>query len=231
MTMAIRVVIADDQPLVRSGFRNVLRDLADIEVVGEAIDGLEAVGKAQRLSPNVVVMDIRMPRLDGIEATRRIVESGGDEPRVLMLTTFGSEAHVYESLRAGASGFMLKDAPPEDLVEAIRTVAAGDSLLAPGVTRLMIEEFVRISPRASAAPGLDELTEREREVLNLMTRGLSNAEIAKTLVIGGPTVKTHVAQVLRKLSVRDRVQAVICAYECGLVHPGETERDAPAGRD
>jgi DNA-binding NarL/FixJ family response regulator len=227
--MTIRVLIADDQPLVRSGFRNFLRDVADIEVVGEAIDGAEAVGKAQRLSPDVVVMDIRMPRLDGIEATREIVESAGDELRVLMLTTFGSEEYVYESLRAGASGFMLKDAPPEDLVAAIRTVAAGDSLLAPAVTRLMIEEFVRVAPRRSAAPDLDELTDREREVLGLITRGLSNGEIARTLMIGEPTVKTHVAQVLRKLDMRDRVQAVIYAYESGLVQPGESERDAPAG--
>jgi DNA-binding NarL/FixJ family response regulator len=227
--MTIRVVIADDQPLVRSGFRNVLSDVPDIELVGEAIDGAEAVGKAQRLSPDVVVMDVKMPRLDGIEATRRIVEIAGDELRVLMLTTFGLEEYVYESLRAGASGFMLKDAPPQDLVAAIRTVAAGDSLLAPAVTRVMIEEFVRQAPSRRDAPSLEGLTEREREVLGLLTRGLSNAEIARELVVSEPTVKTHVAQVLRKLRVRDRVQAVIHAYESGLVRPGEAGRNAPAG--
>jgi DNA-binding NarL/FixJ family response regulator len=218
----IRVLIADDSPLVRSGLRNVLSGEPNLEVVGEAIDGEEAVGKALRLAPGVVVMDVKMPRLDGIEATRRIVADAGDEPRVLMLTTFGSEEHVYESLRAGASGFILKDAPEEEIVAAIKTVAAGHALLAPAVTRLVIEDYVQRVPRRSDA--LVDLTAREREVLELMTQGLSNAEIAQTLVVSEPTAKTHVAQVLRKLGVRDRVQAVIYAYEAGLVQPGDLRR-------
>jgi len=206
----------------------VLADVPDIEVVGEAIDGLDAVGKVERLRPDLVVMDIKMPRLDGIEATRRIVDSAGPEVRVVILTTFGSEEYVFEALRAGASGFMLKDASPEELVAAIRTVAAGDSLLAPAVTRLMVEQFVRRSAPRRQAAGIDQLTDREREVFELLTRGRSNGEIARTLVVSEPTVKTHVAQVLRKLGVRDRVQVVIYAYEAGLVEAGERMPDGHA---
>ena len=206
----------------------MLADVPDIEVVGEAIDGLDAVGKVERLRPDLVVMDIKMPRLDGIEATRRIVDSAGPEVRVVILTTFGSEEYVFEALRAGASGFMLKDASPEELVAAIRTVAAGDSLLAPAVTRLMVEQFVRRSAPRRQAAGIDQLTDREREVFELLTRGRSNGEIARTLVVSEPTVKTHVAQVLRKLGVRDRVQVVIYAYEAGLVEAGERMPDGHA---
>ena len=206
----------------------MLADVRDIEVVGEAIDGLDAVGKVERLRPDLVVMDIKMPRLDGIEATRRIVDSAGPEVRVVILTTFGSEEYVFEALRAGASGFMLKDASPEELVAAIRTVAAGDSLLAPAVTRLMVEQFVRRSAPRRQAAGMDQLTDREREVFELLTRGRSNGEIARTLVVSEPTVKTHVAQVLRKLGVRDRVQVVIYAYEAGLVEAGERMPDGHA---
>ena len=215
--MPIRVLIADDQALVRNGFRNIVGATAGMELVGEAVDGAEAVAKAERLRPDVVVMDVQMPRLDGIEATRAIVAAAGERPRVLMLTTFGVEEYVYESLRAGASGFILKDAPADELMAAVRTVAAGKSLLAPEVTRLLIEDFVARAPRRREAPGYDELTEREREVLRLLTDGMSNAEIAASLVLSEATIKTHVAQVLRKLGVRDRVQAVIYAYESGLV--------------
>ncbi len=192
----------------------------DLDLVGEAVDGAEAVAKAERLRPDVVVMDVQMPRLDGIEATRRIVAATDDPPRVLMLTTFGVEEYVFESLRAGASGFVLKDAPPEELVAAVRTVAGGQSLLAPEVTRLLIEDFVSRAPRRGDAAEYEELTEREREILRLLTDGMSNAEIAASLVLSEATVKTHVAQVLRKLGVRDRVQAVIYAYEAGLVDRG-----------
>jgi DNA-binding NarL/FixJ family response regulator len=216
----IRVLIADDQALVRSGFRNILGGTSDLELVGEAVDGAEAVAKTERLRPDVVVMDVKMPRLDGIEATRRLVADGGSRLRVLMLTTFGSEEHVYESLRAGASGFMLKDAPPDELLAAVRTVAAGNSLLAPEVTRILIEDYVGRAPRQREAPEYEDLTEREKEVLRLLTLGQSNAEIAASLVVSEATVKTHVAQVLRKLGVRDRVQAVIYAYESGLVDRG-----------
>ncbi len=184
------------------------------------MDGAEAVAKAERLRPDVVVMDVQMPRLDGIEATRRIVAATDDPPRVLMLTTFGVEEYVFESLRAGASGFVLKDAPPEELVAAVRTVAGGQSLLAPEVTRLLIEDFVSRAPRRGDAAEDEELTEREREILRLLTDGMSNAEIAASLVLSEATVKTHVAQVLPKLGVRDRVQAVIYAYEAGLVDRG-----------
>jgi DNA-binding NarL/FixJ family response regulator len=222
--MSVRVVIADDQALVRAGFRKLLESAPGIEVVGEAADGREAVDQARRLRPSLVLMDIRMPHLDGIEATRRLTAER-DAARVLILTTFGLDEYVYEALRAGASGFMLKDAPPEELIAAVEVIARGDALIAPAVTRTVIEEFVRRSPSpAPAAPALEELTAREREVLQLVARGLSNAEIADRLVLSSGTVKTHVAHVLQKLSVRDRVQAVILAYELGVVQPGQ-----PAG--
>jgi DNA-binding NarL/FixJ family response regulator len=217
--MTARVLIADDQALVRAGFRKLL-EASGIDVVGEAADGREAVDQARRLRPSIVLMDIRMPRLDGIEATRRLT-ADGDGMRVLILTTFGLDDYVYEALRAGASGFMLKDAPPEELLAAIEVVARGDALIAPAVTRSVIEEFVRRAPSPSPpAPVLDGLTEREREVLELLARGLSNAEIAERLVVSGGTVKTHVAHVLAKLGLRDRVQAVILAYESGVITPG-----------
>ena len=219
--MSIRVLLADDQALVRGGLRKIIDGEADMSVVAEAADGAEAVEAAARAKPEVAVIDIRMPRMDGIEATRRIVGRAGDDVRVLMLTTFGLDEYVYEALRAGASGFMLKDAPPEELVEAVRVVATGAALLSPAVTRTVIEEFARRSPRTADAPReVDELTEREREVLTLLTRGRSNAEIAADLFVSEATVKTHVAHVLMKLGVRDRVQAVIYAYEAGLVQPG-----------
>ena len=217
--MSIRVLVADDQVLVRAGFRQLLEREADLEVVGEAADGLEAVGLAQRLRPDVVVMDIRMPNLDGLEATRRLL-AGSSDPRVLMLTTFDLDEYVFEALRAGASGFLLKDAAPEELVSAVRLVAAGEALLAPSVTRRVIEEFARSTTPATTNAGLDELTAREREVLLLVARGLSNAEIARELFLTAGTVKTHVAHILRKLDARDRVQAVIVAYESGLAGTG-----------
>jgi DNA-binding NarL/FixJ family response regulator len=214
------VLIADDQALVRVGLRKVLESEPELTVVGEAVDGEDATTAAGKLGPDVVLMDIRMPVLDGIEATRRIVRARSDT-RVLILTTFGLDTYVYEALRAGASGFMLKDAPPEEIVAAVRIVASGDALLAPAVTRAVIEEFVRQRPAAPAAPPpVEELTPREREVLDLLARGLSNPEICEQLVISEATTKTHVARILQKLDLRDRVQAVIYAYESGLVTPG-----------
>jgi DNA-binding NarL/FixJ family response regulator len=222
--MSIRVLLADDQALVRGGLRKIVDTEPDMQVVAEAADGLAAVDAAARSKPDVAVVDIRMPRLDGIEATRRILAAAyGAELRVLILTTFGLDEYVYESLRAGASGFMLKDSPPEQLVEGIRLIADGGGLIDPAVTRSVIEEFARRSPSPppSAAGDADpDLTGREREVLELLTRGRSNAEIAADLVLTEATVKTHVAHVLMKLGVRDRVQAVIWAYEAGLVTPG-----------
>lgn len=222
--MSIRILIADDQALVRTGFKMILDAEADLEVVGEAENGREAVELAAELAPDVILMDIRMPELDGLEATRQVV--GGDREaapvRVLVLTTFDLNEYVYEALRAGASGFLLKDVPAEQLVAGVRVVAGGDALLAPSITRRLIEEFARAAPAPPAAPpaSLDELTPRELEVLTLMARGLSNAEIAAELIVGETTVKTHVARVLMKLQLRDRVQAVVLAYECGLVQPG-----------
>jgi DNA-binding NarL/FixJ family response regulator len=216
--VSVRVLICDDQTLVRAGFRKLLEGAKGIEVVGEAEDGAQAVELAARREPDVVLMDIRMPRLDGIEATRRIAQGPRPEARVLILTTFGLDEYVFGSLRAGASGFLLKDAPPEDLLAAIGVVARGEALLAPAVTRSVIEEFARRSPdEAPPLQALSELTERELEVLRLIAAGRSNAEIAAALVVSGATVKTHVGHVLMKLGLRDRVQAVIFAYESGLV--------------
>jgi DNA-binding NarL/FixJ family response regulator len=220
---AIRVLLADDQALVRGGLRKIVDGEDDMTVVGEAVDGMEAVEAAARAKPDVAVVDIRMPRLDGIEATRRILAAPATASvRVLVLTTFGLDDYVYEALRAGASGFMLKDSPPEDLLAGIRLVATGAALLDPAVTRSVIEEFARRSPSAPppGAGAVQDLTAREREVLELLTRGRSNAEIAADLFLTEATVKTHVAHVLMKLGVRDRVQAVIYAYEAGLVTPG-----------
>jgi DNA-binding NarL/FixJ family response regulator len=215
------VLIADDQALVRVGLRKILESEPETSVVGEAGDGEDAVAAARRLRPDVVLMDIRMPVLDGIEATRRIV-SAQPATRVLILTTFGLDGYVYDALRAGASGFMLKDAPPEEIAAAVRIVANGDALLAPAVTRAVIEEFARQPPAAAPAPppAVAELTPREREVLDLLARGLSNPEICERLVISEATAKTHVARILQKLGLRDRIQAVIYAYESGLVAPG-----------
>jgi DNA-binding NarL/FixJ family response regulator len=217
--MSIRVLIADDQALVRSGFRLIVETRTDLEVVGEAEDGEEAVRLAGELKPDVILMDVRMPRTDGIEATQRIVASGS-EARILVLTTFDLDEYVYAAIRAGASGFLLKDAPREQLVTAVQTVARGEALLAPAITQRLIERFVARPPASEVAPALGELSARELEVLQLVARGLSNAEIAAELVVGEATVKTHVARVLRKLDVRDRVQAVVFAYESGLVQPG-----------
>ena len=214
------VLIADDQALVRVGLRKILENEPETTVVGEAVDGEDAVSVAGRLRPDVVLMDIRMPVLDGIEATRRIVRAH-PYTRVLILTTFGLDTYVYDALRAGASGFMLKDAPPEEITAAVRIVATGEALLAPAITRAVIEEFVRQRPAAPpAATPPAELTPREREVLDLLARGLSNPEICEKLVISEATAKTHVARILQKLDLRDRVQTVIYAYESGLVTPG-----------
>jgi len=215
--MSIRVLVADDQSMIRAGFRMLLKNEEGIEVVAEAEDGLEAVEKSARYTPGVVLMDIRMPKLDGLEATRRIL-AADPSVRVLILTTFDLDEYIYEALRAGASGFVLKDDPPEQLIAAIRTVAAGDALLSPAVTRRVIEEFTQ-RPRREAPKGLDELTDRELEIFRLIAKGLSNAEIGQQLFIGETTVKTHVTHLLQKLGLRDRVQAVVLAYQNGLVDP------------
>jgi DNA-binding NarL/FixJ family response regulator len=235
--LAIRVLIVDDQSLVRAGFRMILDAEDDIEVVGECADGEQAVSSAARFSPDVVLMDVRMPNMDGIEATKKITEVGGGlaegsdptalKPRVLMLTTFEQDEYVYQSLRAGASGFLLKDVPADQLVAAIRVVAEGEAMLAPTVTKRLIEDFATGKSGAALGatpgegpPGLEDLTERELEVFKLIARGLSNGEIAAELVVSETTVKTHVARILMKLGLRDRVQAVVLAYEAGVVQPG-----------
>ena len=212
--MSIRVLVADDQSMVRAGFRMLLSSQEDIEVVAEASNGVEAVEKAARFAPTVVLMDIRMPELDGLEASRRIL-AADEAARILILTTFDHDEYVYEALRAGASGFVLKDDPPEQLLAAIRTVAGGEALLSPAVTKRVIAQFARL-PRPAPARRLDELTERELEVFRLIARGLSNAEIGKELYISDTTVKTHITHILQKLDLRDRVQAVVLAYETGL---------------
>lgn len=220
----IRVLIVDDQAMVRAGFRMIIEADPDITVVGEAGDGAEALEMCIRSRPDVVLMDVRMPRMDGIEAASRLLaDRRGDTPRVLMLTTFDLDDYVYAALRAGVSGFMLKDAPAEQLVDAIHVIASGDALLAPSVTRRLIEDISRRPSRetAIAAPGLDTLTEREHEVLRLVAKGLSNTEVAEQLYLGEATIKTHVGRILMKLRLRDRVQAVVLAYESGLITPGE----------
>lgn len=221
----IRVGVVDDQALVRTGFAMILEVETDIDVVFEAADGRDAVELTRRHRPDVLLMDIRMPGMDGIEATRIITAEQPDSPRILMLTTFDLDEYVYDAIRAGASGFLLKDTPPVELVAAVRVLAAGDALLAPSVTRRLIEQFAAGAPAAVPAPGLTELTERETEVLKLMARGMSNSEIATHLYVGETTVKTHVSRVLTKLDVRDRVQAVVVAYDSGLVRPGGDRDD------
>ena len=219
--MSVRIVIADDQPLVRAGLRKIFEADPELAVVGEVEDGLAAVAAAERLHPDVFVMDIRMPNVDGLEATRRILERVDPAPRVLVLTTFGLDEYVFGALRAGASGFLLKDAPPEMLIAAVHTVARGDALLDASITRAVIERFSEMpEPDAGQASRLADLSEREREVLLLLVEGRSNREIADALVVGESTVKTHVMAILRKLELRDRVQAVIFGYESGLVRPG-----------
>jgi DNA-binding NarL/FixJ family response regulator len=217
--VSIRVLVADDQAMVRAGFRMLLAGEGDIEVVAEATNGIEAVAKTLRFEPDLVLMDIRMPELDGLEATRRILVERPDA-RVLVLTTFDLDEYVYEAQRTGASGFMLKDEPPEQLIAGVRTVAAGDGLLSPSVTTRVIREFAR-GNRELPGPDLDELTERELDVFRLLVRGMSNTEIANELFLSDTTVKTHVTHVLRKLGVRDRVHAVVLAYETGFLTPGE----------
>lgn len=212
--MTISVLVADDQAMVRAGFRMLLAGEEEIEVVGEARDGLEAIAQASLLSPTVVLMDIRMPNIDGLEATRQIL-AANDSIRILILTTFDLDEYVYDALSAGASGFVLKDDPPEQLIAAIRTVAAGDALLSPSITKRVIKEFVRV-PRPATPKEFDDLTAREKEILQLIAAGLSNAEIAQQLFIGETTVKTHVTHILQKLGLRDRVQLVVLAYQSGF---------------
>jgi DNA-binding NarL/FixJ family response regulator len=220
--MSIRLLLVDDQALVRTGFRMILADEDGIEVAGEAANGREAVDASGRLRPDLVVMDLRMPVMDGVEATRRITAGGPEAPRVLVLTTFDTDEHVVEALRAGASGFLLKDVTPTDFVAAIRIVAGGEALIAPTVTRRLLERFVQLTPSSDADRDrlVGQLTEREREVLTLVAQGLSNREIADRLVLAEPTVKTHVSHLLLKLDLRDRAQLVVLAYEAGIVRPG-----------
>lgn len=225
--MSVRVLLADDQPLVRAGLRKIFEADPGLRVAGEVEDGLAAVEAAARLAPDVVVMDIRMPNIDGIEATRRILAATGSPPRVLVLTTFGLDAYVFDALRAGASGFLLKDAPPEQLIAAVHAIAAGDALLDPAVTRVVVERFAALpDARPELVERLNALSTREREVLALMVEGHSNREIADALVVSQGTVKTHVMAVLRKLGLRDRVQAVIFGYESGLAPTRPTRRRA-----
>jgi DNA-binding NarL/FixJ family response regulator len=223
--VTIRVLVADDQALLRAGFRMIIEAQPDMEVAGEAADGAQAVSLARSLRPQVVLMDIRMPNLDGIQATTQITAPGpAAASRVVILTTYDLDEYVYDALTAGASGFLLKDVPPEDLVRAVRVVADGEALLAPSVTRRLVEEFVRRRPcTGPVSYRLDALTDRETEVLRLVARGMSNAEIAGALFLGESTIKTHLGHILDKLQLRDRVQAVILAYEAGLVRPGERE--------
>jgi DNA-binding NarL/FixJ family response regulator len=224
--MTIRVLVADDQSMVRAGFRMLLSHEEDIEVVAEASNGLEAVDKAARFRPTVVLMDIRMPELDGLQATRRIIDADNGA-RILILTTFDLDEYVYEALRAGASGFVLKDDPPEQLLAAIRIVAGGDALLSPGITKRVIKQFTRI-PQPTPPKQLDDLTERELDVFRLIAGGLSNAEIGRDLYISDTTVKTHITHILQKLNLRDRVQAVVLAYQTGLF---DTDARLPSNRD
>ena len=219
--MSVRVLIADDQQLVRAGFRMILGTQEDIDVVGEAADGDQAVALTASLHPDVLLMDIRMPGIDGIEATRRILAATGPTPKVLMLTTFDLDEYIYDALRAGASGFLLKDVPPHQLAAAVRTVGEGDALLSPSITRRLIEEFAVRRTTLRGQHDLAELSPRELEVFRLLARGMSNREIADHLIVGETTVKTHVARILAKLDVRDRVHAVVLAYETGAVVPGE----------
>lgn len=220
--MTIKVLIADDQAMVRAGFAALLDAQEDLQVVGDAADGVAAVTETSRLRPDVVLMDVRMPTMDGLEAAKRILSVPEERrPRVLMLTTFDLDDYVYEALRMGASGFLLKDAPPGDLIAAVRVVAAGDALLAPSVTRRLIEQSFKARPALTRSRKLDDLTPREEEVLRLIARGLSNTEIAAALFVSEQTVKTHVGKVFAKLGLRDRAQAVICAYETGLVTAGD----------
>ena len=216
----VTVLIADDQALVRAGFRSILEAQPGITVVGEAGDGRDALDLVRKRRPDVVLMDIKMPDVDGLEATRRIVADDGNRTSVLMLTTFDLDEYVYDALRAGASGFLLKDVLPEELVAAVRVVAGGDALISPAITKRLIEQFVRAAPAGRAPVALEGLTPRELEILTLIARGLSNKEIADDLVLSEATVKTHVKHVLRKLDLRDRVQGVVLAYEAGLVSPG-----------
>lgn len=220
---AIRVLIVDDQAMVRQGFGALLAAQPDIDVVGDAADGADAPEAVRRLLPDIVLMDVRMPKVDGLEATRRILRAPGlRHPRVIMLTTFDLDDYVYDALRAGASGFLLKDSPAEDLVHAVRVVAAGDALLSPSVTRTLIADYARRPARTQSDPAqLRALTPREAEVLKLIARGMSNTEISEQLVLAEQTVKTHVGRILSKLNLRDRAQAVVVAYETGLIYPGE----------
>ena len=219
--MSIKVLLVDDQAMVRAGIHMILEAENDIRVVGEAEDGAKAVASAHKLKPDVVLMDIQMPLLNGLEATRQIIQTAGNTCRILILTTFERDDYVFEALRAGASGFILKNAPPEDLIAAVRVVAEGNALLAPSVTRRIIHEFAQRTPRNDLKEKLSSLTEREIEVLRLISKGKTNAEIAADLFVGETTVKTHISNLFAKLDLRDRVQAVVYAYESGLIQPGE----------